>query len=237
MDKTLLIIIVSVAVAVLLCFLLAIANYSGDRFIEKYNEYDSVPMKSNLSIKAYIQHLNLKYFSGSLKVVQIPDYAGDAYSKGTLYLSSNTLSRDSIASFTIVSHELGHAMQDRDGNKLKRLFALKILLRIIGVFMMPSLIAGVVLFLIGQQYFIYGIILLAISLFIFLMALFMKLATISIEKDASNNALIFLKEITDEKQVKVCKRFLNDARLTYWGDFLRLFFGWTFLSRKTKLFS
>ena len=237
MSKELILIIIGIAVAVLLCFLLAIANYSGERFLEKYKKFDSVPMETNMDIKSYVHHLNLKYFSGDLQVVQIPNLAGDAYTKKTLYLSSNTLSKDSIASFTIVSHELGHALQDKQGNKLKKLFRLKIFLRIISVFMMPSLLAGVILLFFGEDYLLYGSILLALAGFIFLLSLFMKLLTISIEKDASNKALVFLREIASEKQVKICKKFLNDARLTYWGDFLRLFFSWTFLSRKTSLFS
>ena len=237
MSKEMILIVIGIAVAVLLCFLLAIANYSGDRFLEKYKEYDSMPMDTNMSIKSYVQHLNFKYFSGNLQVVQIPNLAGDAYTRKTLYLSSNTLSKDSVASFTIVSHELGHAMQDKEGSKLKRLFRLKLFLRIISVFMMPCLLAGIILLFFGEQYLLYGAMLLALAGFIFLLSLFMKLVTISIEKDASKRALVFLREIAGEKQVKICKKFLNDARLTYWGDFLRLFFGWTFLSRKTSLFS
>ena len=61
--------------------------------------------------------------------------------------------------------------------------------------------------------------------------------SLAIEKDASKKALKFLDEFLSEDEVKKCKAFLNDARLTYWADFLRACLGWTAMSRKTKLFN
>ena len=73
--------------------------------------------------------------------------------------------------------------------------------------------------------------------FIFLLALFIKLRTISIEKDASKKAIILLQDYLNEKELKESKKFLNDAKLTYWADFLRIFLWWSGMSRKTKLFN
>ena len=103
--------------------------------------------------------------------------------------------------------------------------------------MLPSIIAGGILMIIGQNLFFWGIGLVAFGVLIFFLALFIKLRTISIEKDASKNAIKFLSEFFDEKDLKYCKSFLNSARLTYWAEFLRLCLGWTAMSRKAKLFN
>lgn len=238
MGTTWIIIIGVIAAAILLAFLLAVANFSGDRFLEKYKEFDKVEAYCELTLLEYFEYLNHKYFDNKIAIVQISNLAGDAYSKGKLFLSGNTLSTQSLASYTIVSHELGHALQDKEGNKLKMLSRLRKTVRLLGYLFLPSIIAGGVLSIIGQNLLIPGIALLAFAVLIFMSSLLIKLITISIEKDASKKGLGFLKEVLrDEGQVKQCKRFLNDAKLTYWGDFLRVILGWTGLSRKTKLFN
>jgi Zn-dependent membrane protease YugP len=147
------------------------------------------------------------------------------------------VSNNSLASFTIVSHELGHAMQDKQGKKLKRLHALKNIIRFLGIFMIPSIVAGVLLLFFGQAYFVWSMVSFGFAGSLFLSALIIRLVGISIEKDASKKAVEFLCEVTDEKQVRQCKKFLKDARLTYWAEFLRVILGWTALSKKTKLFN
>ena len=52
--------------------------------------------------------------------------------------------------------------------------------------------------------------------------------------EASKNAIVFLSEVINEKELKQCKKFLNDARLTYWGDMFKTLLGWTMLTRKRK---
>jgi len=237
MSTTWIIIICVFAGILLLLALLAIANFSYDKFLNVYQKYDNIQINSRFSIIDYVNYLNNKYFNGKIRIVKIDKLAGDAYSSQTLFLSTNTLSKNSIASFTIVSHELGHAMQDKEGNKLKKLHKLKKIIRLLGFFMLPFLLAGALVLILNISLLILGIILLSLGVLTFLFALFIKIMTISIEKDASNKAVSFLKEITDTKQVKKCKKFLKAALLTYWGDFLRAIFGWTGLSKKSKLFN
>ena len=84
---------------------------------------------------------------------------------------------------------------------------------------------------------IIGLVLLGIAVLIFLLALILKLVTISIEKDASKKGIVFLEEILDDLEMKRAKRFLKDARNTYWADFLKIVLFWTALSKKTQLFN
>lgn len=236
MTTTWIIIIAVIAVAVLICFLLAVANFSYERFMARYKELDQVYIKSNLMPYDFVNMINHEYFQGKLQIVQISQVAGDAYGRGKLFLSTSTLSNNSIASFTIIAHEIGHAKQDREGKKLKRLNFMRKLGRFLGFFMTPLLIAGLIL-IFFENFRILSYILLACGVLIFLLALLLKLLTISIEKDASLKAIQFLEEIFDETEMKRAKRFLKDARLTYWADFLKIVLFWTAMSKKTKLFN
>ena len=229
------ILILVVGVLLLLCFLLSLANFSGERFMERYQEMNKRYPKLEISPLDFINKLNYKYFEGKLKIVQISGVASDAYSKGKLFLSTDSLRNPSLASFTIIAHEMGHALQDKTGRKLKVLSRLRRLGKFLGTIMLPSIIAGVILMLLGNKLFYWGIGLVAVGILILFLALFVKLRTIAIEKDASNKALVFLKETFNEEEVKECKSFLNDARLTYWAEFLRLCLGWTAMSKKTRL--
>lgn len=236
MTTTWIIIIAVIAVAILICFLLAIANYSYERFMAKYKELDQIYIKSNLMPYDFVNMINREYFSGKLQIIQISQVAGDAYGKGKLFLSTSTLSNNSIASFTIIAHEMGHAKQDKEAQKAQKIKLYAEIWKIYWIFH-DSAIDCRSRASIFENLRIVSYILLASSALIFLLALLLKLLTISIEKDASKNAIQFLEEIFDEVEMKRAKRFLKDARLTYWADFLKIALFWTALSKKTKLFN
>ena len=113
------IVIIVIAVLLLFCFLLTIANFSGERFMERYQEMQTKFTIKNLSPIQFISIINNKFFDGKLKIIQISTLAGDAYSKGKLFLSTDTINKPSLASFTIIAHEMGHALQDKTGKKGK----------------------------------------------------------------------------------------------------------------------
>lgn len=229
--------IVVIAVAVIICFLLAVANYSGERFFEKYEKLNKEIVSVNMSSLDFVANINKKHFENSLVIKRTEVKAGDAYAKGILILSNETLSTPSLASFTIISHELGHAKQDKEGNTLKHFNRLRRLGRFLGAFLMPLLLSGGIIMLLAENLFYLGLGLVCGGGLIFLISLFMKLKTISIEKQASTYAVDFLNEYLSQEELKKCKIFLKDARLTYWADFLRALFFWTFLTKSSKLFS
>lgn len=235
MSTAWIIIIAVIAFAVLICFLLAVANFSYEKFMERYKELDKVYIKSNLMPYDFVNMINQEHFKGKLQIVQISQVARDAYGKGKLFLSTSTINNNSIASFTIIAHEMGHAQQDREG-KLKSFNFMRKFGRVLGLFMTPLLLAGAIMVFI-ESLMIIGLVLLGIAVLIFLLALILKLVTISIEKDASKKGIVFLEEILDEVEMKRAKRFLKDARNTYWADFLKIVLFWTALSKKTQLFN
>ena len=85
-------------------------------------------------------------------------------------------------------------------------------------------------------YLIVGLVCLGLGLLIFIFAIFLKYKEIQIEKEASVFALDFLREFLTEEEVKKCKEFLDSARLTYWASLFRSMLGWTFLTKKDRMF-
>lgn len=233
--ETWLIITIVVAVAVVLCFLLAVANFSGEKFMDEYNRINQIEVRNDLQPLQFVAQINDKHFDNKIKVGRVAQAAGDAYSKGVIYLSNQTLVTNSVASFTIIAHELGHALQDKEGKKLRKMLSLRRLGKVLGLLLVPCLVAGAVFGFLGNA--IVCLSLLGGAAFIFLLALYIKLRTISIEKDASKKAIIFLEEYLTEDELKTSKKLLSAAKLTYWADFLRIFLWWTAMSRKTKLFN
>ena len=236
MSTTLIIIIVVIAFLLLLCFLLAIANFAYEKFFDSYKVMDNESIDKNMSSIDFFNFLNNKYFAGKISIVTIQKLGFDAYSNKTLYLSTNTQSNSSVASFSIIAHEMGHAMQDKNSKKLKHFSFLKYFGKILGFFLMPLFIASIILMFAVEGLFYYGVACLAGSVLIFLLALFLKIRIIAIEKEASKIALKYLNEVLDKEQVGLCKKFLNDARLSYWADFLNTLLAWTFMTKKNKLF-
>ena len=226
-----------IAFLLFICFGLAVANFALDKFYDVFEEIDKIYAQTELSPWQYIDILNQKYFDGEIVVKTISNVAGDAYSKKTLYLSGATQSSQSLASFAIISHEMGHALQDKQGNKLKTLNFLRRFGKVLGWFLMPMFIGGIVLMVGWAELFWVGVGLLAGCALTLILALFIKLRMIAIEKQASAFALDFLKEILQEEQVKQCKKLLDSARLSYWADFFRTLLAWTFMTKKNKLFS
>lgn len=237
MDLTWVIIIIVIAFLLFVCFGLAIANFALDKFYDVFKEMDNVFAQTELSPWDYISKLNSEHFDDEIVVKTISNIAGDAYSKKTLYLSGATQASHSIASYAIISHEMGHALQDKRGSKLKTLNFLRQFGRILGLFLMPLFIAGIILMVAWQNLFYVGVGFLAGCLLILILALFIKLRMIAIEKQASAFAIDFLKEILNEEQTKLCKKLLDAARLSYWADFFRTLLAWTFMTKKNKLFS
>ncbi len=238
MDLTLLLIIFGVIVAIGFCFCLAVANFGLAKFYDVYHEINEEEAYCNLTPQDMVEEINHQHFGGKLRLHKIDKYVGDAYVHGgDLLLSTQTLSSTSIASYAILAHELGHALQDKNGNKLKTKSILMRIGRVIGIFLFPSLIAGIILIALGSNLLLWGIALCGCGVLIFLLALIIRLYTISIEKEASKNAVKFLQEYFSEKQLKSVKKLLNSAKLSYWAAFFQTLLGWTMLTKKTKLFN
>ncbi len=237
MSLTLLLIICIVILGCAFCFCLAIANFGVDRFFDIYKKYNEEEAYCSLSVVDMVNEINAKEFNNKLRFHKTDQLAGDAYIRGgDMILSTTTLSSTSIASYTVLAHEFGHALQDRDGKKLKVKSILNKIGKSIGWLMFPSIVVGIILIAFGGNLLYYGIGLVSFGFLIFLLSLTLRLFIISIEKDASRKAMLLLKDYFSEKQLKSIKKLLNSAKLTYWASFFRTLLGWTTLTKGSKLF-
>jgi Zn-dependent membrane protease YugP len=229
-------------VVILLCFALAVASFSTENFYEKLEENRQKQNSGGLSTVEFVQTINDSRFGGRLSVARCPQYE-DHYSTGVVALSTETMHSNSLASLATVAHELGHARQDFEGDRLKKHWKLRRAGKFWGFFFMPIALVGVVLsalYLFGVLTefvaLVAGLILLAISVLIFAFTVFLKYKEIQIEKEASKFAIEFLQEVLSAGELSSCKEFLDSARLTYWAVLFRTLLGWTFLTGKNKMF-
>lgn len=228
-------------IVLLLCFALAIASFSFENFYSKLEEIEKISNSYGVRTFDYVVAINKTYFDGRLKIAQCPELH-DNYSMGVISLSARTMGSNSLASLATVSHELGHARQDSEG-KLKKHYRLRKEVRICGLFFMPSIVAGAILSILWvfdilpqMMYLILGIALLSFGAFTFFLAVYLRYKEVKVEKEASVYALDFLRNVLTEEEVKICKEFLDSARLTYWARLIRTLLSWTMLTQKDTLF-
>ncbi len=238
---TYIIIGIVVVVVLLLCFVLSVANNSFSNYREKLEEMDSKRNSHGINTLQYVGAINQKYFQGKLKVARCQEWQ-DHYSTGVVALSNRTMNSNSLASLAIVSHELGHAKQDTT-DTLKKHWRMRRNGRICGFFFMPLVIVGAVLSLLwvfevlSEIYYLFaGGACLALAVLIFFFAVILKYREVKVEREASDFALVYLREILTEEEVSQCKKFLDSARLTYWASFIRTLLSWTLLTKKENMF-
>jgi Zn-dependent membrane protease YugP len=152
---------------------------------------------------------------GSLYGVQIEPVGGklsDHYDpRGkVLRLSQGVYSGTSVAAVAIAAHELGHAMQDKEGYAPMRLRSLLVPAVNIGSYLgWIFIILGLVLNLTGLSW---------LGVFIFSGGALFALATLPVEFDASRRAKRLLREagiVQSEEEQRGVSNVLNAAALTY----------------------
>lgn len=144
-------------------------------------------------------------------IVEIKGELTDHYdpSRKVLRLSKEIFHGDSIASVSVAAHEVGHAIQDKDGYAFMKIRSALVpvvnFVSYIGYFVMfISLIAGIF------AYFTIGII-------IVLATILFQLITLPVEFDASKRALNQLNKLklVDGSESVYAKSMLDAAALTY----------------------
>lgn len=232
MELKYIIIIAVGAFILLVLFGLAIVNYSFDEMVDQYRkisqEYVSTtPVEFALKV-------NAKYFRNSIRIKYSPNYFSDSFSgNGVLTLSSKYANEKNIAGLAICAHELGHAFQFIDEKKrmnkhYRRIRASKFFSYLIS----PCIIAGIACIIISKLYI--GLGLIGFGMFCLVMAIFAKISTLNIEKDASNTALQLLSEFAflTDSELETAKKFLDSAKQTYLADVLKIVLKWTMFVKK-----
>ena len=180
-----------------LILLLLIVFSSRTRIVRTYNKYMKVDNKHNITGKQLAFFLKDRLNLHTLRFGLTKRKLGDAYNYkySTLIMSEAVCNTASLASITIVAHEIGHACQHKENSAL---FGTTILLtkltRLTSVFILPLLTIGIIFQLMNYQNENIGYILIIISVCLFVIHFLSKLLNIPLEYNASRRGLKFLKD-------------------------------------------
>lgn len=223
----------------ILIFLLLMVFTSRTRIVRTYNKYMKVDNKHNITGKQLAfflkDNLNLPQLKFSLTQRKL----GDAYNYKyrTLIMSEAVCNTASLASLTIVAHEMGHACQHRDNSALFDItIFLTRLTRLTSVFIIPLLVTGLIFQLLQYPDPNTGYILIIISACLFVIQFLSKLLNIPLEYNASRRGLKFLKEydVLSPTEYMRAKKLLSIAAQTYIASFFDEMFSFVKIKRKKR---
>lgn len=223
----------------ILIFLLLMVFTSRTRIVRTYNKYMKVDNKHNITGKQLAfflkDNLNLPQLKFSLTQRKL----GDAYNYKyrTLIMSEAVCNTASLASLTIVAHEMGHACQHRDNSALFDItIFLTRLTRLTSVFIIPLLVTGLIFQLLQYPDPNTGYILIIISACLFVIQFLSKLLNIPLEYNASRRGLKFLKEydVLSPTEYMRAKKLLSIAAQTYIASFFDEMFSFAKIKRKKR---
>lgn len=177
-----------------------------------YNKWSKVQARSRLTGADVAQRL---IRSGGLNNVRVEGIRGkmtDHYDPRTkvLRLSEGVYQNSSVAALAITAHELGHAMQDKEGY-----FPLRLRSAIVPAVNIGSYL-GWILILIGVMLNIVGVAWLGVA--VFSVGVLFALVTLPIELNASSRAKQLLVQsgiIVGQQEQDGVNNVLNAAALTY----------------------
>ncbi len=192
-------------------FVLAIivTTYAQFKIKSSYGMYKKV--KTKYTGLAVAREILDKNGLSNVRVVQTKGELTDHYdpSRKVVRLSEHIYNANSIAAVSVAAHEVGHAIQDKDGYIFMRIRAMLVpvvrLVTYLGYFsIFVAFIAGLTGYLL-------------IGIYILLATFVFQLVTLPVEFDASKRARAELEKhnfITEDEKVKV-ENMLGAAALTY----------------------
>ncbi len=177
----------------------------------RYSKYSKVKNMKGMSGAEIAREILSKYDLDEVYVVEVKGSLTDHYDPGqnVIRLSTKVYRDASIASAAVAAHEVGHAIQYKEGN-----FFIK-LRKIIFPLVNFSSKLGYVAIVVGLLFGILQLIYVGIGMLIAI--LFFQLVTLPVEFDASRKAMVCLEKyqflLSDER--KGARKVLTAAALTY----------------------
>lgn len=228
-----------VAIAILLLFAvcLSIANYAPKQFYNTYKKYSEYIVDVEYTAGDFAVYISKRF--PNLSVARINGELNDAFypKKNTICLTEDTIYSKSVSAFAVVAHEFGHAIQYNTKNfRFKFCMALSVFANIFSRLTFPLLIVGAVFAFtnIVSKSIAYGLLIAGAS--IFAISFLVKILTIPIEYEATNFGLKTLQDngVLGKKGMKMARKVLKSAGLTYVSSLLASMLAWTFMVPKYK---
>lgn len=177
----------------------------------RYNKYKAIKSKKGLTGQEVARLILDKHGLNDIYVTEVSGVLSDHYdpNRKVVRLSHDIFHGDSISSISVAAHEVGHAIQDKEGYSMIRIRG--------AIFPLVSFASkfGYIALMIG---FIFGFLELAWGgIGLLLVILLFQLITLPVEFDASKRAIAFLKDekILDSKEVEGSQDMLKAAAITY----------------------
>ena len=222
-----------------LAVLIAIANFAPAQFRHTFNKYNKV--RNSLGITAdqfAMAAVNSSPYE-TLSLARIKGELTDAYvpKQNVIALSDTTIGNSSVAALAVVAHEYGHAIQKNSNSTFFNVtHYFGVITGFLSKLAVPSIIVGLILriFVSGKETL--GMALIYAGIILIIIAFLYKLFTIPVEYDATNKGLRYLaeNEVLNNKELRIAKKVLRAAGLTYVASFLAVMLSWTFLVPKYK---
>lgn len=212
------------AAIIVLLFMITIS--SRTRIIKQYKKYSKIKHSKGLTGQDVVNVLANRENITGLSLAISKSKLSDGYSgkHKTVILSKQVFSGKSVASVAIAAHEMGHALQYKQNNRLFGLWQiLTRILSFINRFISPLLIVGITMAVIIKL----GIVttlnistfytLIYIAIILFFSNFIVKIVSIPLEYDASKKAIRMLRDynLINKSETKYVKRILRTAALTY----------------------
>ncbi|MBO5095344.1 MAG: zinc metallopeptidase [Bacilli bacterium] len=181
-----------------------------------YKKYSGIKNNKNISGSEIARIILDKNGLNNIYVVETSGELTDHYdpSRKVVRLSKNIYRGTSIASISVAAHEVGHAIQDKEGYSFMRIRSFLVpivnLTTYLGYFgLIISIFAGITGYL-------------KVSIIILLASLLFQLVTLPVEFDASKRAKKQLNElgVVNSDEANGVKIMLFAAALTYVASFL-----------------
>lgn len=182
-----------------------------------YNTFSKLESQSKLNAQDVARKLLDQAGLQEIEIKQIKGDLTDNYNpkKKVLSLSNSTYNNNSIAAIGVAAHEVGHAIQHKEGYLPIRIRSFLVpIVNFATKMFAPLFIAGILVMVLAN--FGVGMTLIWVSVGFYGGSTLFYLVTLPVEFNASNRALKLLEqEVLDSSEIPIAKKVLSAAAQTY----------------------
>jgi len=195
---------------------IVIVSYSQIKISSSYSKYKQIKTNNELSGQEVARKILDANGLDDVYVVEVKGELTDHYDpkRKVVRLSSHIFHKNTIAAMAVAAHEVGHAIQDKEGYSFMRIRA--ILVPFVNFVTYTGYIVAAISLIGGITGY------LKISIFIILAALLFQLVTLPVEFDASKRAKDQLVKLglANESEKQGVNKMLSAAAFTYVASFI-----------------
>ena len=199
----------------IIIFFMIVGGIVSNRLKNKFKKYSNIPLESGLTGKEVAEKMLNDNGITDVKVISVAGRLTDHYNQQdkTVNLSADVYNTNSIAAAAVAAHECGHAVQHATAYAWLQMRSAMVPAVAFSSKMLNFIFIAMIL---GAYFISFNIAILAVIIFQAAITLF-TLVTLPVEFDASNRALVWLKQsnITSEHNHPMAQDALKWAAGTY----------------------